>query len=98
MIVTGAVTDVRDWLYRADVVVAPLKIARGVQNKVLEAMAMARCVLVSPEAATGIDAKHGAQFVVGDSDHELAASALHLLDRPAEREAIGAAARDFAVL
>ncbi|VVT16155.1 TIGR03087 family PEP-CTERM/XrtA system glycosyltransferase [Erythrobacter sp. EC-HK427] len=93
--VWGAVPDVRPFLAAATIVTAPLTIARGVQNKVLEAMAMARCVLVSPEAATGIDAKHGAQFVIGDTDHALATHALHLLDRPAEREAIGAAARSF---
>ncbi|OYZ37869.1 MAG: glycosyl transferase family 1, partial [Novosphingobium sp. 16-62-11] len=52
--VTGAVIDVRPWIAGADLVVAPLTIARGVQNKVLEAMAMARPVLATPEAATGI--------------------------------------------
>src|SRR3546814_11432253 len=41
VIVTGAVADIRSWLAAADVVVAPLRIARGVQNKVLEAMALA---------------------------------------------------------
>lgn len=55
--VTGAVDDVRTWLAAADVVVAPLRIARGIQNKVLEAMAMARPVVVSPAAAEGIAAE-----------------------------------------
>ena len=48
VIVTGEVADVRPWLAAADVVVAPLEIARGIQNKVLEAMAMARPVVASP--------------------------------------------------
>ena len=52
--VTGAVDDVRTWLAGADVVVAPLRIARGIQNKVLEAMAMARPVVASTAAAEGI--------------------------------------------
>ena len=51
VIVTGEVADVRGWLTAASVVVAPLKLARGVQNKVLEAMAMARAVVATPGAA-----------------------------------------------
>jgi polysaccharide biosynthesis protein PslH len=62
VIVTGAVDDVRSWLKAADVVVAPLRIARGIQNKVLEAMAMAKPVVVSPAAAEGIDAQDGKHF------------------------------------
>src|SRR5690606_14562716 len=54
--VTGEVPDVRPWLAAADVIVAPLLLARGVQNKLLEAMAMARPVVASTAAATGIDA------------------------------------------
>ncbi len=62
--VTGAVDDVRTWLAAADVVVAPLRIARGIQNKVLEAMAMARPVVASPAAAEGIDAVNGEHFYI----------------------------------
>ncbi len=91
--VWGAVPDVRPFLAGADIVVAPLTIARGVQNKVLEAMAMARCVLASSEAATGIDAQHGAHFVVAEDDHAFIAHAQRLLDERGEREAIGNAAR-----
>ena len=93
--VWGGVPDVRPFLAAATMVVAPLTIARGVQNKVLEAMAMARCVLLSREAATGIDAVHGRHFVIGEDDASLTARALHLLARPAEREAIGLAAREY---
>ena len=64
VIVTGAVPDVRGWLAAADVVVAPLRIARGIQNKVLEAMAMARPVVASPQAAEGIDAQNGVHFLI----------------------------------
>src|SRR5262249_13933678 len=52
--VTGAVPDVRPYLAHARVAVAPLRIARGVQNKVLEAMAMARPLVASPQAVDGI--------------------------------------------
>ncbi|RJY08601.1 TIGR03087 family PEP-CTERM/XrtA system glycosyltransferase [Aurantiacibacter aquimixticola] len=89
----GAVPDVRPFIAGATIVVAPITIARGVQNKVLEAMAMGRCVLASPEAATGIDAKHGEHLVVAEDDRAFATRALHLLARPAEREAIAADAR-----
>jgi glycosyltransferase involved in cell wall biosynthesis len=53
VVVTGAVPDVRGWLAAADVVVAPLRIARGIQNKVLEAMAMGRPVVASPKPPRG---------------------------------------------
>src|SRR3546814_1547373 len=64
--VTGEVPDVRPWLAAADAVVAPLLLARGVQNKLLEAMAMARPVVASAAAATGIDAEPGEHLLVAD--------------------------------
>ena len=56
IVVTGAVPDVRPYVGHADVVVAPMRIGRGIQNKVLEGMAMARPVIVTPQALEGIDA------------------------------------------
>lgn len=53
--VTGFVEDVRPYLANASLVVAPLRIARGIQNKVLEAMAMAKPIVVTPAAMEGID-------------------------------------------
>ncbi|MFO1187511.1 MAG: TIGR03087 family PEP-CTERM/XrtA system glycosyltransferase [Alphaproteobacteria bacterium] len=64
--VTGAVEDVRPFYAAAAVSVAPLRIARGVQNKVLEAMAMARPVVVTPAALDGIDAMPGEHLLVAD--------------------------------
>lgn len=82
--VWGEVPDVRPFLAAADVVVAPLEIARGVQNKVLEAMAMARPVVLSHEAATGIDAEDGRDFAIGADDGQIVARILALLaDGPA---------------
>jgi len=52
--VTGRVDDVRPYLQHADLVVAPLRIARGVQNKVLEALAMAKHVVATPIAMHGL--------------------------------------------
>jgi glycosyltransferase involved in cell wall biosynthesis len=89
LIVTGAVADVRSWLAAADVVVAPLRIARGIQNKVLEAMAMARPVVASPAAFEGIDAEPGRDLIVASNE---GAAIVNLLGDPAAA-AIGAAAR-----
>lgn len=64
----GEVPDVRPFVAGADCVVVPLTIARGVQNKVLEAMAMARPVLLTREAATGIDARDGKDWMLCAAD------------------------------
>ena len=57
VVVTGRVDDMRPYIQFADVIVAPLRIARGVQNKVLEAMAMGKPIVASPQAMEGIDAE-----------------------------------------
>jgi glycosyltransferase involved in cell wall biosynthesis len=93
VIVTGGVPDTRDWLAAADVVVAPLRLARGIQNKVLEAMAMARPVVASPAAAEGIDAVNGRDFVVADGVAAEAEAVLTLLANPDQADALGKAAR-----
>ena len=95
--VWGEVPDVRPFLAAADLVVAPLAIARGVQNKVLEAMAIARPVLLTPEAATGIGASNGEHYAVARSDGDLAARALALLADGPRALAMGAAARRFVI-
>lgn len=95
--VWGEVPDVKPFLAAADLVVAPLSIARGVQNKVLEAMAMARPVVLSAEAATGIEACDGVHFAVGADNAALVARALGLLADPDAARAMGAAARAFVV-
>jgi hypothetical protein len=71
--------------------VAPLRIARGVQNKVLEAMAMAKVVVASNEAAQGLDAIPGQHFLVADGAARFADCVGDVLDRRVE--SIGSAAR-----
>ena len=93
VIVTGGVPDVRGWLAAADVVVAPLRIARGIQNKVLEAMAMGKPVVASAEAAEGIDARHGEHLIVANGPGEEAQAVLALLADPARAAELGRAAR-----
>jgi sugar transferase (PEP-CTERM/EpsH1 system associated) len=95
VVVTGTVPDVRPWIAHAAAAVAPLRIARGVQNKVLEAMAMATPVVVSPQALEGIDAVPGSELVLAEDAAAFAAACAALLDgQDGAIEAIGRAARD----
>ena len=91
--VTGEVADTRVWLAKAAVAVAPLKLARGVQNKVLEAMAMAKPVVASSAAAQGIDACAGRDLIVVDEPEAVAAAIVHLLTHPDEARQVSQAAR-----
>jgi sugar transferase (PEP-CTERM/EpsH1 system associated) len=91
VVVTGTVPDVRPYIRHADICVAPLRIARGIQNKVLEAMAMARPVVVSPQALEGIDAVPGSELLLADGAAAFAATITGLLAQPDAR--LGAAAR-----
>lgn len=93
VIVTGEVADTRDWLAAADVVVAPLLLARGIQNKILEAMAMAKPVVASPAAAEGIDASDSDGLIVADGDDVQASAVAALLSNPARAKLAGRAAR-----
>jgi polysaccharide biosynthesis protein PslH len=77
--VTGSVPDMRPYLAHAAVAVAPLRIARGIQNKVLEAMAMARPVVASPEAHEGVRAVAGRDLLVADGAEAMAAAVTQVL-------------------
>ena len=92
--VTGTVADVRPYVAHAALSVAPLRVARGIQNKVLEAMAMAKAVLLSPQALEGIDAAVGHELIVAqDAPQWIAAAGAALAGPPAALEALGRAAR-----
>lgn len=94
--VWGEVPDVRPFIASADCVIAPLIIARGVQNKVLEAMAMAKPVLLTREAATGIAATDGTHWCVSDADGEQMVARFKAQLGDAEARAkMGGAARQF---
>jgi len=95
--VWGRVEDVRGWLKGADMALCPLEIARGVQNKVLEAMAMELPVVLSGAAATGIEAKPGVHFAVGDEDAALAGMIVDLARDGAGAARMGRAGRAFVV-
>jgi polysaccharide biosynthesis protein PslH len=91
--VTGRVPDVRPYIHHATAAVAPMRIARGIQNKVLEAMAMGKPVIVTSGALEGIDAIPGRDLVLADDAASFASAAIRLLDAPAERASFGKAAR-----
>ncbi|WP_312490362.1 TIGR03087 family PEP-CTERM/XrtA system glycosyltransferase [Sphingomonas sp.] len=92
VIVTGEVPDTRIWLAAAAVCVAPLMLARGIQNKVLEAMAMARPIVASRAAAEGID--HGGTITVADGDRDFADKVIAALSCPAANPAARAQVLD----
>jgi sugar transferase (PEP-CTERM/EpsH1 system associated) len=78
--VTGRVDDVRPYVAHADVSVCPLRIARGIQNKVLEAMALARPVVASPQAYEGVRAIGGTDLLVADGPQAIAKTVAAVLD------------------
>jgi sugar transferase (PEP-CTERM/EpsH1 system associated) len=79
VIVTGTVKDVRPYLKHALLVVAPLRIARGIQNKVLEGMAMAKPVVATPEALEGIEESEDYNPLVGHDEYEFSNHCLRIL-------------------
>jgi sugar transferase (PEP-CTERM/EpsH1 system associated) len=93
--VTGSVPDVRPYYARAGVCVAPLRIGRGIQNKVLQGMAMGLPLVVSPLAARGLEVQPGRHLEVADDPAEFAAQIVRLLKSPAERRALGRNGRAF---
>ncbi len=95
--VTGAVDDVRPYMARGTLAVVPLRLARGVQNKVLEAMAMGMAVVASTPAFRGIRAVEGTHALVADEPAALAEAVLSLLADPARRRAMGEASRALMV-
>jgi sugar transferase (PEP-CTERM/EpsH1 system associated) len=94
-VVTGFVPDIRDYLSRASVCVVPLRLAMGVQNKVLEAMAMGVPVVATSVANRGINATHGKDIFIADDPESFATATTRLLNDPVLREMIARNARRF---
>jgi sugar transferase (PEP-CTERM/EpsH1 system associated) len=93
--IIGSVPDVRPYLADAAAVIAPLRLARGLQNKVLEAMSCARVVVCSPGAAGGLDAQAGRDLLVADTPEQWVTHLDHVLADAEQRNRIAAAARAF---
>ena len=96
IVVTGRVPDVRPFLDRAAVVVAPLRLGGGMRNKVLEALAAGKAVVASPRAAAGLDVTDGEQLRLADEDAEFAAAIVELLENAERRRELAARARAWA--
>jgi sugar transferase (PEP-CTERM/EpsH1 system associated) len=90
--VSGTVPDIRPYLAHATLAVAPLRIARGIQNKVLEAMAMEKTIVATPQALEGISARPGAEIVVAADESGFIAALTGLLEAKSD-DRIGVAAR-----
>lgn len=95
VVVTGAVPDVRPYYALASVCVAPLRLARGVQNKVLQAMAMGVPVVATSRACQGLGSQAGQHLHVEDDPAAFAAAVIDLLKDPGERRALGLRGRAF---
>lgn len=92
--VTGTVADVRPHVRRAAVSVAPMDVARGTQNKILESMAMGVPVVCTPLAARGVDAEPGRHLLAATGPRETADAVLSLLGDPARRAALATSSRE----
>jgi glycosyltransferase involved in cell wall biosynthesis len=92
--VTGSVKDVRPHVTRAALSVAPLTIARGTQNKILESMAMGVPVIASTVASRGVDARPGEDLLVADTVEEWCTAVACVLEDPDQRARLAAAGRN----
>jgi sugar transferase (PEP-CTERM/EpsH1 system associated) len=93
--VTGTVPDLRPYLAQATVAVSPIRYGVGIQNKVLEAMAMATPVVSTPQAITALQARPGQDLLVADIPQAIAEIVVALLSDGALRDRIGQAGRHY---
>ncbi len=93
--VTGFVEDIRQYYKAADLCVIPLTIARGVQNKILEAMSMEKPIVTTSMAVQGIEATSGKELLVADTSEDFARIAIRLLKNPGMANDYGIEARRF---
>jgi glycosyltransferase involved in cell wall biosynthesis len=91
--VSGTVPDVRPYLQHAAVVVAPLRLARGLQNKILEAMAMGRPVVAAQECSEALTAEPGRELISAADAETFVQAVDGLLRDPQRAAAVGSAGR-----
>jgi sugar transferase (PEP-CTERM/EpsH1 system associated) len=94
--VTGSVNDVRPYMAYANIVVAPLRIARGIQNKVLEAMAMKKPILATSKAFEGIEGCQKIKEWVSDNPNQIATNAILWLQQRSKTD-LGKEARQCVI-
>ncbi len=95
--ITGEVEDLRPYLERASVVIAPLRIGGGTRLKILEAMAMGKAVVSTSLGAEGLDVVPGRDILIADEPGDFAVRVGRLMDDPARIERLGDAARKLVV-
>lgn len=95
--VTGAVPDVRPYLARAAVAVAPYRFGSGVKHKVPIAMAMRKAIVSSTNGVQGIDVVHGEHVMIADTPADFARHVASLLEDGDLRKALGTKARQLAL-
>jgi polysaccharide biosynthesis protein PslH len=93
--VTGTVPDLRSYLQKATVAVAPIPYGAGIQNKVLEAMACGAPVVASPQAVSALKAKAGQDLQVASDSIKFADAIIDLLDHPDRRYEVGRMGRMY---
>ena len=93
VVVTGTVDDVRPYLQHAAIVVAPLRVARGIQNKILEAMAMGRPVVAALSCVQAMDARDGDELISAETAEDFLREISALLHDAQRAGAIGQAGR-----
>ncbi len=91
--VTGFVKDPYEYLEASKVVVAPMRFGAGIQNKVLEAMALRKPIVTTSLGAQGIKGKDGEHFLVADRAEEMTEKILSLLEDREKRKSMGKKAR-----
>jgi polysaccharide biosynthesis protein PslH len=93
--VTGTVSDIRPFLWKSTVAVAPLVYGAGIQNKILEAMAVELPVVTTSRALLSLGAVADREILLGDAPEEFSAAVLRLLDNSAWGLKVGEAGRLF---
>lgn len=93
--VIGEVYNLYEWLGKASIAVAPVRIAAGMQNKIVQAMACELPVVSTSAANEGVNAKPNEQIIIQDDPKQFSAAVIELLDDKEKRDKIGKAARQF---
>jgi polysaccharide biosynthesis protein PslH len=93
--VTGYVPDIRPYLAQSSIAVSTVRYGVGIQNKVLEAMAMGTPVVCSAQAASALRAQNGHDLLIGDSPEAIAEHIISLLESPEKRAEVGRAGRTY---
>lgn len=93
--VTGYVPDIRLYLGKASIALAPLQVAAGMQNKVLEALAMGTPMVATPGSCRSLQVKNGVDLLVAERAQDYADAVLKLLDNPQLALSLGSSGRRY---